>query len=500
MAGRDIQKLINETKKGISESNPHNRKKKKSKKATVKSAKKRIIKKRKTIPKPIVKTAKKKKIKNVIKVSAPKVKKSQNRLRKVNEYKKKDSSLKKPLKVYRADNLSNKEKVKDNDAEQNNTNPFIALFKRNKDKREMNNQERKEVKIIQGPAVSEQNKDEPKIKDAKQEEPHEKKQGFFAKLFSKKKSVIKEEEKDKNKKQAIQSPQKEKGRLFSIISAKLSSSIIKEVNVNAIFQDFEMVLIENKVGPDTVTDIKKEIYKDLVGVTVKKEELRKEIIKKIKETIGRVMVDSPNIIADIKKSSEPYAIIFLGPKKAGKTTAIGQMASLLQENSISCVLAAADTSRTGAAGDLDVHAKNLDLPLTKGDYNVDPVLIVQEAVKYAEENKIQCILIDTIGITENEKESTEQIKKIIKQVPNGLKMLVEEADSDKLAIQSKKLNDQIGVDGIILTKAEEEYKWGPAFSIEYAIKKPVYFIAAGKAMSELSIFKKKDIFQDLTFV
>ncbi len=343
---------------------------------------------------------------------------------------------------------------------------------------------------------------EPDIEKIKEiEEPViEKPKGFFSKLFGKKeKPEEKEELKEKilEKLPAEKEEEKSPG-FFSKLSSKFTTSTLTKENVEEIFEDLEIILLESNVALEVVDKIKENLLKDLVGIEVKKSEIEKTILNSLKSSIEEVLIEPPNLIADIKKSLEPYTIIFFGINGTGKTTSIAKLAHLLKKNNISVVLAAADTFRAAAIEQLETHAQKLKIPIIKSQYDADPTSVAFEAKKYAQAHKIQAVLIDTAGRMHTKDNLIAQMEKIIRIIKPNLKIFVGESITGNDAIeQAKTFNEAIGIDGIILSKADVDEKGGTALSVSYVTKKPIYFLGTGQSYDDLTIFKKDLILKNL---
>ena len=322
------------------------------------------------------------------------------------------------------------------------------------------------------------------------------KKGFFSKLFSKKEKP--EEIKEKILEKLPAEKKEEQKGFFSKLSAKFTTSTIAKEQVEDIFQDLEIILLENNVALEVVDKIKENLIKDLVGVEVKKTKIEETTINSLKSSIEEVLIEPPNLIEQIKKSLEPYTIIFFGINGTGKTTSIAKVAHLLQKNNISVILAAADTFRAAAIEQLETHAQKLKIPIIKSRYNSDPTSVAFEAKKYAQAHKIKAVLIDTAGRMHTKENLINQMEKIIRVIKPNLKLFVGESITGNDAIeQAKTFNEAAGIDGIILSKADVDEKGGTALSVSYVTKKPIYFLGTGQSYEDLTPFKKEIILKNL---
>ena len=320
------------------------------------------------------------------------------------------------------------------------------------------------------------------------------KKGFFSKLFGKK-----SQEKEEIKEAILEKlPEEKPSGFFSKLSAKFTTSTITKEQVEEIFQDLEIILLENNVALEVVDKIKENLIKDLTGIEVKKAKIEETIIQSLKESIAEVLIEPPDLIDQIKKSLEPFTIIFFGINGTGKTTSIAKLAHLLKKNNISVVLAAADTFRAAAIEQLETHAQKLKIPIIKSQYEADPTSVAFEAKKYAQAHKIQCVLIDTAGRMHTKDNLINQMEKIIRIIKPNLKIFVGESITGNDAIeQVKTFNEAVGIDGIILSKADVDEKGGTALSVSYVTKKPIYFLGTGQSYDDLTPFKKEIILKNL---
>ena len=200
----------------------------------------------------------------------------------------------------------------------------------------------------------------------------------------------------------------------------------------------------------------------------------------------------------IKYEEKPFVIAFFGINGSGKTTTIAKIADLLKKNKISCVLAASDTFRAASIEQLQIHADKLGIKLIKHDYGSDPAAVAFDAVKHAKAKKIDVVLIDTAGRLHNQANLMEELKKIVKVAKPNLKLFVGESIAGNDCIeQAQKFNEIIGIDGIILTKADVDEKGGAAISVSYITKKPIIYLGVGQEHSDLKEFEPNTIIESL---
>ncbi|MBW2999693.1 signal recognition particle-docking protein FtsY, partial [Candidatus Woesearchaeota archaeon] len=223
------------------------------------------------------------------------------------------------------------------------------------------------------------------------------------------------------------------------------------------------------------------------------EETLKKSISELFET------EKMDLLGNVQKK-KPYVIAFVGVNGSGKTTTIAKMAKLFQNNNMKCVLAAADTFRAAAIQQLEEHANNLGVKIIKYDYGADPAAVAFEAVKYAQSKGLDVVLIDTAGRQHSNINLMEEMEKIMRIAKPDMKIFIGESITGNDCVeQAKSFNEAVGIDAIILSKADVDEKGGAAISISYVTKKPIIYLGTGQSYEDLQEFDKAVILRSLGF-
>ncbi|MDP3965914.1 MAG: signal recognition particle-docking protein FtsY [archaeon] len=263
-------------------------------------------------------------------------------------------------------------------------------------------------------------------------------------------------------------------------------------------EDLEMILVENNVALSISEKIIYELKEKIVGKDLNKNEIGSIIKKSLKETISQVLVTPFDLVKEIEEKKSPYVILFCGVNGAGKTTTIAKFASLLKSKKISSVLGAGDTFRAASIEQLKNHGDKLGINVISHEYGSDPASVGFDAIKYAEKNKIKAVLIDTAGrmhTAKNLLREMEKIKRVCK--PDRVIFLGESITGNDSVDQVKAFNEAIGIDGIILSKADIDEKGGTALSVGYITKKPILYLGTGQEYKDLEKFDKEKFIEKL---
>lgn len=285
---------------------------------------------------------------------------------------------------------------------------------------------------------------------------------------------------------------------FSKLLNKITSSKLTEQDFEESFEDLEITLLENNVALEAVDSIKAELKSQLIDKQYKSGEAEKAIISALKSSILSLLQEPPNLIQNIKDSKEPYVILFFGINGTGKTTSVAKLAYQLKKAGISSVLAAADTFRAASIEQLKIHAEKVGVPIISSNYGSDPASVAFEAIKYAKTHSIKAVLIDTAGRMYTKANLMKEMEKIMRISNPNLKLFVGESITGNDAIdQAKTFAETVGIDGIILTKADIDEKAGTILSVSHITHKPIYFLGMGQELEDLQAFKKSTVLKHL---
>lgn len=343
--------------------------------------------------------------------------------------------------------------------------------------------------------------EEPKVVPA--EEPREKK-GFFAKMFGKKEEpkvekhapeVRAEKPKAEVKKpepvpEVAEEPEEKKG-FFGRIKEAITTKKISEKQFDEMFWDLELALLENNAAVEVIEKIKHDLKGDLVERPIPRTKVQETIVSSLRKSIIDLFPVQPPDLLHLVKQKKPYVICFVGVNGSGKTTSIAKVAHLLKSHGLSVVLAAADTFRAAAIDQLQLHADKLGIKLVRHDYGSDPAAVAFDAIKHAEASKKDVVLIDTAGRLHSNTNLMDEMRKIMRVAKPDLKLFVGESITGNDCVeQAKQFDEVVGVDGIILAKADVDEKGGAAISVSYITKKPIFYLGVGQEYKDLQAFDK----------
>ena len=291
----------------------------------------------------------------------------------------------------------------------------------------------------------------------------------------------------------------EKKTWLDRVTATITEAKLTEGHFDRLFSALETELLQNNVAYGVVEKIKVKLQTDLVGKSLKRNEIVEIIRKDLKELILDIFeTPKPIDLLTLAKETKPLVILFVGVNGVGKTTNMAKLAKWLQSTGLSCVFAASDTFRAAAIEQLEFHANKLGVPIIKHKYGADPAAVAFDAIKHATAKKLDVVLIDTAGRSHANADLMDEMAKI-KRVNNPhITILVVDALTGNDAVeQANKFDDKIGIDGSILSKVDADEKGGALISVAYATKKPILFLGTGQTYDDLQKFDAEKIIEKL---
>jgi fused signal recognition particle receptor len=297
-------------------------------------------------------------------------------------------------------------------------------------------------------------------------------------------TVVKEEE------ELLKDDEDEPSGLFTFATHKT----ISEKDIDDILFELELALLEGDVAMEVAEQIIKSVKEDLVGRKIKRrsdvDEFTRDALKKAISDI--LVVDGPNLkelVQEARKTGEPLKVMFVGVNGTGKTTTISKIADHYVKEGYTPVIAASDTFRAGAIEQISYHAEKVGVKIIRHQKGADPAAVAYDAVEHARAKKKELVLIDTAGRMQTNINLMDEMKKIQRVVKPDLAIFVGDALTGNDAVeQARKFDDAVGVDGIILTKADADAKGGAALSIGHVINKPILFLGVGQGYGDIMEF------------
>ena len=262
---------------------------------------------------------------------------------------------------------------------------------------------------------------------------------------------------------------------------------ITEDNISEMMRERRLSLLEADVNYKVVKEFTNNVKEKALGEEVNKSlnpgDLFVKIVRdELQELLGG---DSAPLTIDKK----PTITMLVGLQGSGKTTTNGKLANFLRKkHGKKPLLVACDVYRPAAIDQLIQIGKELNIPVySEGKGN--PVEIAKNALKYANDNGCDYILIDTAGRLHIDKTLMDELKNISEVIKPHETLLVIDSMMGQDAINViTGFNDALNLTGVILTKLDGDTRGGVALSVRHLTNIPIKFIGVSEKMDGLTEF------------
>lgn len=284
--------------------------------------------------------------------------------------------------------------------------------------------------------------------------------------------------------------------LFEGLSGKLQETMkkfrgqtrVSEKDVKEMMRDVKLALLEADVNFKVVKDFINKVSERAVGQDVL-ESLTpgQQVVKIVHEELIELMGRSQSKVTFASKP--PTVFMMVGLQGAGKTTTSGKLASLLRKQGKNPLLVACDVYRPAAIKQLQVVGNQLNVPVFDMGDKISPVDIAKAAIEHAKIKQHDLVIIDTAGrlhIDEQLMDELVQIKREVK--PHEILLVVDAMTGQDAVNVAQSFNENLGVDGVILSKMDSDTRGGAALSVKAITGKPIKFAAIGEKLSDIEPF------------
>lgn len=259
-------------------------------------------------------------------------------------------------------------------------------------------------------------------------------------------------------------------------------------DVNATMREIRIALLEADVNFKVVKDFIKKIKERAVGQEVLESLTPAQaVIKIVNEELTALMGQTQSHINISPKA--PTIIMMVGLQGAGKTTSAGKLGLMFKKQGKHPLMVAADIYRPAAIKQLQVLGSQIDIPVFAKEDCKDAVRIANEAIDYAKSHANDIVIIDTAGRLHIDESLMQELKSIKEDVkPHEILLVVDAMTGQDAVNVAESFNNDLGLDGVILTKMDGDARGGAALSVKAVTGCPIKFVGAGEKLEALEPF------------
>jgi signal recognition particle subunit SRP54 len=287
--------------------------------------------------------------------------------------------------------------------------------------------------------------------------------------------------------------------MFASLSDRLTDTFknlrgrgrLSEQDIDETVREIRMALLDADVALPVVRAFCGRIKERALGAEVS-EALNpaQQVVKIVNEELIEILGGQTRRLRFAK--NPPTVIMLAGLQGAGKTTLAGKLAAWLKNQGHQPLLVAADLQRPNAVDQLRIVGERVEVPVfapEPGNGVGDPVDVARRAKAEAELKLHDIVLIDTAGRLAIDEDLMTQLRAVGEAVTPDETLLVVDAMIGQDAVNTAVLFDQqVGFDGVVLTKLDGDARGGAALSVVGVTGKPVMFASTGEKPEDFETF------------
>ena len=264
-------------------------------------------------------------------------------------------------------------------------------------------------------------------------------------------------------------------------------------------EQLEELLISSDMGVDIAVRITANLAEGRFGKKLSTADMKFALAQEI----VRVMEPVARPLPIYEKT--PQVILVVGVNGSGKTTTIGKLASQFKKSGKSVMIAAGDTFRAAAVEQLKVWGERAGVPVLTAPQESDPASLAFDAMKKAEADGTELLMIDTAGRLQNRTDLMEELSKIVRVIqkkdpsaPHNTLLVLDATTGQNTVNQVEVFQKLADVSGLIMTKLDGTAKGGVLVSLADKFALPIHAIGVGEQIDDLDAFDPKDFAEALT--
>ncbi len=257
---------------------------------------------------------------------------------------------------------------------------------------------------------------------------------------------------------------------------------LSESDIDGALREVRRALLEAdvnfKVAKDFISHVREKAMGEEVFGSLKPDQT---VIKIVKDELTTLLGGTQSKIT--LSSSGMTIIMLVGLQGAGKTTTAGKLALMFKKKGHRPMLAACDVYRPAAIKQLEVLGQQTDVPVYRMPPNVDPVHIAQYAVDTAKAYNRDIVILDTAGRLTIDEKLMAELRNIKAEVhPHEILLVLDSMTGQDAVNTAKAFDENLGIDGTILTKMDGDARGGAALSIKTVTGKPIKMIGVSEKL------------------
>ena len=283
--------------------------------------------------------------------------------------------------------------------------------------------------------------------------------------------------------------------MFESLSEKLQSVFdrlgrkgrLSEEDVELALREVRVALLEADVSLKVVRQFVASVKEKAVGQDVVHSLTPAQtVIKIVHDQLVELLGTSPPRLTVAPKP--PTVVMLVGLQGSGKTTTAGKLAVQIRKMGHKPLLVAADPYRPAAVTQLQTLGKQIEVPVFH-DPGKKPPELAQAAVRYAEQNGLSFVVVDTAGRLQINEDLMRELESMKAKIDPHEILLVADAMTGQEAVRvAEGFNKHVPLTGVVLTKLDSDARGGAALSLREVTGVPIKYVGTSEKLDGLEQF------------
>ena len=283
--------------------------------------------------------------------------------------------------------------------------------------------------------------------------------------------------------------------MFETLSARLTEAlkkitgrgVLRPEDVDAGLREVRLALLEADVNFKVVKEFVERVRARLTGVEISPGLTAPQtVVRAVHDELVELLGGNS---AGLRYAPNPPTVLMLvGLQGSGKTTTTVKMALLARREQHRPLVVGLDLRRPAAVEQLRILAEREGLPFYSGTGAVED--IAAAAVREAARVGADTVILDTAGRQHVDTELMGELKRLKANVAVTETFLVADSMTGQDAVKlGETFGQEVGLDGVILTKLDGDARGGAALSLRVATGQQIRFAGTGERPQDLEVFQ-----------
>jgi len=285
--------------------------------------------------------------------------------------------------------------------------------------------------------------------------------------------------------------------VFDTLSEKLQATLgdvrqrgaLTEDDVKAAMREIRLALLEADVNFNVVRQFTSDVREKALGEEVlKRVDPGQQVVKIVSDELTELMGGAARDLA--LSPRKPTVVVLAGLQGSGKTTAAAKLARMLrEEKGLDVALAACDVYRPAAVEQLVTVGRRAGATVYERGTDEDPVKIAKWARDQAVADGRDVLIVDTSGRLHVDAELMRELADVKNEVkPHDVLLVVDAMTGQDAVNVAEQFAEQVGFDGVIITKLDGDARGGAALSVKAITGMPILYASTGEKLDAFERF------------